>query len=597
MFLTKLYSEPAWLFAKPIEFKPGVNFIFAKKIKSDNPKNSLNWLGKSLLLNFIDFCLLSSESKHIKSAKENNDIKDYTVVLEFTIDDVGYIIKRSLEKPNEDILFGKIWQELGVFSNKKWDKRLSLLLNNLIFWRNPEYNGKIYDTWFRSLMSFFVKNQTSKSKVNFSDPINYITGVSEADMIPYHLFFMNVKNTIFYKLNILNIEIKNKKSAIGEIENFIQDSYKLKDIKQAENELDRLTSIVKRDEKNIETFQLAWQYSDAERTGNQLTSEIKDLKYASFIDSKQIQEYKESFEEVDTVNTAKICKIYSELNEVFGLSVKKSLDDAILFRKSIAVSRKEYLEWAIKELEMKIQIRDTEISKLESERIKIFMFLWAKNAIDDLSQAYLDINKRQEKIGDLRWKLQLYKDLSLELSERESERQIMYTETLRFLQENQDRISELRNIFFEIHNAIYPENKDNKWVWFGITSNSRKPLKIGVDINMPKDLAHWKNKAKSLIYDLMILFHAIRTWYKLPRFLIHDWIFDGVDKSHFIALYEYLESQLNLGYKFQYIITLNEEWELKWHFGNFDKVTTEKVEQESIITLDFEHPLLGAHWD
>lgn len=597
MFLTKLYSEPAWLFKKTIEFKSGVNFIFAKKSKSDNPKNSLNWLWKSMLLNFVDFCLLSAESKHIKSAKENNDISHYTIVLEFAIDGEDYIIKRSLAKPNEDILFGKVWSELGVYSNKQSDKRLSRLLNNLIFWGNHEYDGKLYDSWFRSLISFFVKNQTSKSKINFSDPISYITRVPEAEVIPYHLFFMNIKNSLFYKLNLLNIEIKNKKSAIKEIETFIQDSYNLKNIKQAENELDRLTSIVKRDEKNIETFKLAWQYSDAEKTGNSLTARIKDLKYANFIDSKQIQDYKDSFEEIDTINTNKIYKIYSELNDVFGVSVKQSLDDAVLFRRSIAKSRKEYLSDSIKELEKKILSRELEVSKLESERIEIFMFLWAKNAIDDLSQAYLDINKRQEKIGDLRWKLQLYKDLGLELSERESERQNMYTDILRFLQENKDKISELRNIFFEIHNAIYPENKDNKWVWFGITENARKASRIDIDINIPKDLAHWKNKAKSLIYDLMILFHAIRTWYKLPRFLIHDWIFDGVDKSHFIALYEYLESQLDLGYKFQYIITLNEEWELKWHFGNSDKVTTEKVEQESIITLDFENPLLWAHWD
>ena len=73
MLLNKLYSEPLGLFSKTVEFKNGVNFIFAKKDKSSDAKKSLNGVGKSLFLNFLDYALLSSETAHIKSAKRNNN--------------------------------------------------------------------------------------------------------------------------------------------------------------------------------------------------------------------------------------------------------------------------------------------------------------------------------------------------------------------------------------------------------------------------------------------------------------------------------------------------------------------------------------------
>ncbi|MBU0473119.1 MAG: DUF2326 domain-containing protein [Bacteroidetes bacterium] len=85
--------------------------------------------------------------------------------------------------------------------------------------------------------------------------------------------------------------------------------------------------------------------------------------------------------------------------------------------------------------------------------------------------------------------------------------------------------------------------------------------------------------------DLSILFHAIDNNIKMPRFLIHDGIFDGMDKAHFISVIKYLDEQKSLGKKFQYILALNEEGDLKDNFGDADLVTTQKIEDEAILTL------------
>ena len=150
MFLHKLYSEPGGLFDE-VTFKEGVNFIFAKKDGEEDPKSSLNGIGKSLLLNLVDYCLLSSETKHIKSAKKNNDLNGYKVVLEFKIADKFYVIKRSFAYPNRDILFGTRGEDLASYDNTSKDKRLSHILCDLIF-KNPTYEGAYSNKLLRQLI-------------------------------------------------------------------------------------------------------------------------------------------------------------------------------------------------------------------------------------------------------------------------------------------------------------------------------------------------------------------------------------------------------------------------------------------------------------
>jgi uncharacterized protein YydD (DUF2326 family) len=92
-----------------------------------------------------------------------------------------------------------------------------------------------------------------------------------------------------------------------------------------------------------------------------------------------------------------------------------------------------------------------------------------------------------------------------------------------------------------------------------------------------------RNQGRVLVYDLSVLFFNLDRIF--PKFLVHDGIFDGVDKAHFVALYEYIENQKQSGKRFQYIITLNEEGNLTEKFGPTDKVSTEKIETEAVLVL------------
>jgi uncharacterized protein YydD (DUF2326 family) len=118
-----------------------------------------------------------------------------------------------------------------------------------------------------------------------------------------------------------------------------------------------------------------------------------------------------------------------------------------------------------------------------------------------------------------------------------------------------------------------------------------------MNIFLPKDLSYWKNRAKTLLYDLSILINSIKKWFTWPKFIIHDWIFDWIDKAHLIKLYEYLTKLEEKGLDFQYIVTLNQEWDITDDIWDTWILTIDKIENESIITLRPSDNLCNKSWD
>lgn len=576
MILTKLRCEPTGLFDE-VPFKRGVNFIFWKKAV-DDPKKSLNGIGKSLLLDIVDFCLWSNLSERLKMCQKNVEIwlGGYSAVLEFKIQNNDYIIKRSFGK-TEEVEITTRWEAKSY----KVSEARSILCD-LIF-LDDSYRWKYYNIWFRKLLPFFVKIQSPK-KDTFSDPLTYIQGIKPMELLQFHMFFLWIDNTLSFKNFEIGSQLKLKKNALTEIQSFIEESYGLTDITEAAGEFDKANKEVRELENAIQSFKLAEQYADAETTSNELTTKIKTLLLENYEDELKLKTYSESSSLQIDFDVRQISKIYSELNEILGQKIQKSLEDAISFRKAIVASRHWFLSEEIRRLENVISQRNTALKSIEEERATIFRFLNSKDAIKDLSEAYLRLSKKREQINELSWKIGLYTDLLKEQAELKAESANLYADIVKFIANIKGTESEIRSVFSEIYNSIYSDFKDQSN--FAITANERKDQKIDITINFPSGLSKWKNHGRTLIYDLTVLIRAIEAKRNFPRFLIQDGIFDGVDRWHLVHLYKYLQ-ELSGKYDFQYILTLNEEWILNdENFGAWaQELTSEKIESEAIIVL------------
>ncbi len=104
-------------------------------------------------------------------------------------------------------------------------------------------------------------------------------------------------------------------------------------------------------------------------------------------------------------------------------------------------------------------------------------------------------------------------------------------------------------------------------------------------MSFDKDESKGWNKGRTLIYDIAVMLNAISNNIQMPRFLLHDGIFDGMDKSQFVELYHYVQSCQKEGNKFQYIVTMIEEGELRGNFGDTDELTVKNITEEAIAVL------------
>ncbi|KAF0153812.1 MAG: hypothetical protein FD188_3344, partial [Ignavibacteria bacterium] len=159
-----------------------------------------------------------------------------------------------------------------------------------------------------------------------------------------------------------------------------------------------------------------------------------------------------------------------------------------------------------------------------------------------------------------------------------------------FISDNSDQIENITSRIKDIYTAIFGAlNSPNI---FEITKNTEEQkLKINV---LPDDVySNGKNQGRTLVYDLALLFNAIDQNISCPRFLVHDGIFDSLDKSHFISLFQLCEQKLKEKKNFQYIVTLNEQGTFDERFGEKDKlVTREMILNKSIAVLSPSKKLL-----
>lgn len=579
MFLSKLYCEPEGLF-DPITFKSGINFIYGKKDSKSDPKDSLNGIGKSLVLDLIDFCLMSSSNKgaSLRMDKAKKIMNGHKIILEFKIEGKQFIIKRDVNNPNKDIEFG----DSGATSLYT-ERELKLVLCNLIF-ENESYQGKYSDTWLRKLLPFFIKKEQPK-KADFVDPILYLYKASKTEVNIYHLFFLGINNQLAYNNFIIQEELKKKNPLVRGVKEYVEETYGLKDFSEATNKLDGINKEISQIEENIKSFKLASQYSDIEDSANNLTKKIKDLWYLNYSDKKNLEAYETSLTISDNINPKGIERMYSELDSLLSGEIRKTLNDAISFRKNIAESRKNFLSVEIEKIKIEIETRKKEIASFEEERSKLFNFLSTKKAIEDLSDAFLLLSEKKRQINELQGKLKLYSDIVNEKAEIKIEEANLIRDIVHFIDQIQQKeVSNFRSVFAEIYESAYVGSKKDSV--FTLTYNENTDSKIEINVSFPSDLSKGKNRGRALVYDLSVLFYAIKNNLKLPRFLIHDGIFDGMYKGHFVYLYEYLE-KMSIEHDFQYIVTLNEDGELKdkKRFGNVEKVTSEKISDQAIVNL------------
>jgi uncharacterized protein YydD (DUF2326 family) len=287
--------------------------------------------------------------------------------------------------------------------------------------------------------------------------------------------------------------------------------------------------------------------------------------------------------------------MYKEISEEFALKVKTTLSQAHKFRKDLAKSRHSFISEEIKRLEGIVGERIELIKSIEVKRTKLFKFLATKEAISDLKEAYGMLSDKKTELSDLESSSRTLIDLEKELYEIARELSDLRVKAIDYMEEIKSEKSEFYELLSSIYSSIYVQYKEESEFTITVSDNKKKKSLIEIDLKVPDMLGKGKNQGRTLVYDLSVLYKNIIQTLNFPRFLIHDGIFDGMDKAHFVAVYEYVEKLKNDGVPIQYIATYNEEGALtKEKFGDSDILTPDRIEEEAILVLSSEDKLFGS---
>lgn len=593
MILLKLSIIPEPLF-KPIVFKNGINYIFGKKEigpKGETGK-SLNGIGKSMVLDLINFCLLAAfnknSSKRLYAAFIKVPLNGLSIVLDFKINEEVFSITRSFDNPDSIQIShnNKSFVEYEIKEAKQF-------LCKLIFGRN-EYEGILDSKWLRRLLPFYIKIQ-NLDKSPFINPIKYMTEAKEMEFIQYHFFLLNLDNRLPVRFFELNNELNSLNTLIRRARKALIEIYGARNKKLINASRNKLTVDIERLKSAINSFHLSEKYKIDKEAADKLTVEIKNLWFQIASDEQKVQSLQESLKVNNIIKVDSVTRIYEEMNELLGQQLKKTLEEAVEFRKSLISSRKEFIKKELKQIKEHIVNQNELLNELETNRATIIKILEEKEAFNDLRDAYNKLTSKQEELNQLENQNKFINDIETKQIELKQEILTIREEIKALKDLIKSKEIEFTGIVSDIYNNLYPQHSDSEI--FEIVTNPTKRSLIKFKILENAEMhSHGKNQGRTLIYDLSVLFNSIQQNFEAPRFLIHDGIIDGIDKTHFIELVKYLEKKVAEGYKFQYFITLNEEGTLKESFADGDLVTPAKIAKEAVINLTPYKTLFGIDY-
>lgn len=559
---------------KHIYFNNGMNIVLADG--NDNlEENSRNGLGKTTLIKLIHFCLGAQKNDELLT----NNLIDWSFTIVFDLFNEKIKATRSFKNSsiinvegdfNEFPIKPDYSEEYCsyVFPLKIWKE----LLGKSLFGLKMEENLKIKPS-FRMLISYFIR----KDNKDFDNAFVTTSTLKQpiySDICTCFFLGLNWRFISKYK------ELKDKSTNLIKDQSIMRDRYG--SVGELRPELNRLKKDVKKQENQLENFEILDSYYDIEKAANNLTREIHELCRRYSLLKKKLDFYEKSIVIEDAANID-IEKIYNEAKFYFSDDIKKTLIDSKEFHKNIIVNRKKFLEMEINAVKNELN----EISKLvkhkskeRSANLNILNNFGALQEYTNIQNIY--INKKHE-LDEIEGIIERYNEITSEkqeikvkVVEIEDKFQLDYIE-------NKNHLDYLINLFSENSARLYDVPGDL------VIDCVDKGFEF--DIKIPKSKSIGKTKMMILCYDLLLLETFSEN--NCINFLIHDSnIFDGVDSRQYANSLNLINEKC-IKQDMQYICMLNSDSvpENRLTFNLKDKVIL-KLSDESI-----EDSLLGFEFN
>lgn len=546
MFKLISLTSPTKLF-NDIVFKDGLNIILGRYSKKGTDTNGI---GKTTIINFIDYCLLGDGVKQELFKDKYSFLQTHTIELKFHIGDDKYSICRNF-----------VDRKLALFrvNNGEQQEFIDTDLKFILGSKIGKNQVGIYDpSWFRTLMAFFVQNDHNFAQRSSTDVLKFTIGKRQPELITFIFLLLGIDNTLIFDFDNRTVELKELRSEQTSINKQITNATG-KSIDDLRGECDLISRRVERLEKSLNNYTFDVNTSILEEKINELSLEISSLNKDYISLSRKHKDILSSLTIDVDVSPDKISAFYKEISTDFSEFIKKSLNEVLEFRSEISTNRKKFLKEREAYYQSKIDEIKNSIIVLEKERSRFFKMLDEKSAFDALKSAYTNLIEEKTKLST---QLVFIEQLDI-IEEAVASKKSSISQTVENLLAEKNSIAyiinEIKAIFLDlVDNSVDIEHGDTT-PYFSIDfkSNQRSPVKFSIEV--PRGGSLGKGRFKILAFDLTIFIYSAMRNSNLPSFLIHDGVFHAISHKTRIKFLNYIEKRMNPIKDSQYIITFNED--------------------------------------
>jgi uncharacterized protein YydD (DUF2326 family) len=534
--IEKIYSEPE-LF-EPIEFDYGLNIIMGEKSETSNKKIGV---GKSLCIEFINFCLLKKFSESRISLIPKNDIDQSTVIfLELLFGDDRLTICRSIGH-HEKVTIFKNAQEIAF--EKIEDA--SEFLSNLYF---KAYPADIARISFRSLLSPLVRDERSEFK-------DIIKCFDTSKNIPRdyrpHLFFLDLSVSVYNRIAQLITELDKKKSYLSEVRKLLTNNNEIK-VSNAKAHINGLENEVKKINSSIEKLNSNESFDSIQSELASLESELKTVRNKQQLIKTEIKQI-ESLPQPELISENELTVLFNQFKEGLGDIVSKSIEEVKQFKDKIDSFRNTLVNSRLSTLKAELftlNARGRELDSLYSKNVNL---LDDGSLLSDLKTAINIFNHKNSELSRLKSLVSEFDTTERLVKLLELEKSIELSDFDALINEHELLIKSFSDTILSIHERIM----GNREAYFEIKTNKNKEF-INFVLRTDDDGSHTTERIKVFIYDIALMLNSY-TKKNHPQFLIHDNLFDKDDETLGRSLNYVYNQDKSSPHEFQYILTLNQD--------------------------------------
>jgi len=389
MKLSRLYTNDDSVFV-PIDFREGLNAIIARIQHPTDDDKSSHCLGKTLIIDVIDFCLLKTVGKKGHFLKTRDDIfGDLIFFLEIELEKGDFVTVRRAVREATKIAFVRHQDGHCNFNNTgddKWD-HVGVSLSASVKMLDGYLELTAIKPWsYRKGFSYFLRRQEDYS--NEFQLRKFMSG-NHKDWKPYVARVLGFNENAIaekYEADADENAIKSQRDeAQSDVTVKVSDYEKLQArILAKGDEVSAKVSSLDRFDFNAQEIGLNQELAD-EIEGR--IAELNDHIYNARFDLAQVRKGLET--RVD-FNLEDIQRIFTEAELTFPDQLAKDYSELVDFNKRIHEERRSGLEKRAAELEASLSSLDAEMSDLSAKRMDILQILGGTDSLEKFKRLHVN---------------------------------------------------------------------------------------------------------------------------------------------------------------------------------------------------------------